>query len=370
MRRLPAAILVSVASHAAALGWIVYDGDVLAVTLREPLDRRPAPAAPAATPIDEPMAIVLLETRDEPAPTQPEPDLAAPTTAASGASRAPSRPAISTTTSGTAGAAGTPGTDETHRGPPGRSPYLTMRGPERPRIGGLSSTFLDRFLENSKPLAPPPDIPGERVGNELAEARRQLRRANQLDSTDVGRLRQRVIDLVKERDAEELKSSGGGTYRAEKDTFTAHVDADGRAHLEDHAAALDTQDRMMLGHGIDPYARNKLALLDRTRDQRVAVGERHRHVQLAHATELMQKNIDRLWSTARDLAARKQGLFELWDDCAETGSDDLVTGGAAARQLVVGVIRARLRGPDAYSAAELAALNAHRHSSAVFAPYD
>jgi hypothetical protein len=126
----------------------------------------------------------------------------------------------------------------------------------------------------------------------------------------------------------------------------------------------------MLGMGIDPYARDKLALLDRTRDQRVAVGERYRKAQLAHAAELMQRNIDRLWATARDLAARKRGLFELWDDCAEAGGDELVAAADAARRLVIGVIHGRLRGADAYTAAELAELNAIRRSTAVFAPYE
>jgi len=37
---------------------------------------------------------------------------------------------------------------------------------------------------------------------------------------------------------------------------------------------------------------------------------------------------------------------------------------------VIGAIRARLRGPDAYAAAELAALNAIRRSQAAFAPYE
>jgi hypothetical protein len=40
----------------------------------------------------------------------------------------------------------------------------------------------------------------------------------------------------------------------------------------------------------DRIARNKLALLDRTRDQRVAVGERHRKSQLAHAGALAELN--------------------------------------------------------------------------------
>ena len=83
----------------------------------------------------------------------------------------------------------------------------------------------------------------------------------------------------------------------------------------------------------------------------------------------MQKNIDHLWATTRDLAARKQGLFELWDDCAEDGDDELVAAAVQARLLLIGFIQSKLTGGDAYSADELAKLNAKRTSRAVFAPY-
>jgi len=202
-----------------------------------------------------------------------------------------------------------------------------------------------------------PDTP-----ERLSELRAELRR----DHHSV----EQIVALNDQIARQDLQPSGGGTYRAEQRTFTTKVDADGSAHLEDKPDELDSQDRLMLHMGIDPYARNKLALLDRTRDQRAGVGQRHRHAQLAHAAELMQRNIDRLWAMAPGLAARKRGLFELWDDCAETGSDELVAGGAAACRLVIGAIRARLRGADAYTAAELAQLNAIRRSTAMFAPYE
>src|SRR5262245_48531261 len=95
MRRLPAAILASVASHAVALAWIVCDGTVLAVPLRD----RPAAVAPADPPVNpppgtpppEPIAIVLLETHDEPAEAQPRTPNAADAASASSASRADRR---------------------------------------------------------------------------------------------------------------------------------------------------------------------------------------------------------------------------------------------------------------------------------------
>jgi len=239
---------------------------------------------------------------------------------------------------------------------------MTMRSAERPPIE-LSPDFVADFLAHSKPVPPPPDIPGERLANEIRDLRARIRRG------EPGLLTELVARNA-ELAAEELKSSGGGTYKADHETFAAKVDADGKVHLEDKPENLDWQDRMMLQAGIDPYARNKLAMLDRTRDQRVAVGERRRSAQLGRAGELMQKNIDRLWAMTTDLAARKAGLFELWDDCAETGSTEVVAAASAARTLVIGVIRARLRDSSAYTTAELAALNARRRSAAVFAPYD
>jgi hypothetical protein len=375
MRRLSAAIVVSVTSHAVALAWLVVSGNVLAVPLRDPPTRPTVPPiATGATAPSEPIALVLLdprESRDESpvvlddAAAQPRREPARPP------ARSPSQEARRDPSSGEtillggtsrgeppdkAGASGEPA------GAPGRSPWMTMRRPEGPELKGLSQSFVDDFLSRSKPLAPAPDIPDERISNEIAEARRELRRGR-------GSLEQ-VVALLREREAEELKRSAGGTFTADKPTFTAKVDRDGQVHLEDKPWQLDTQDRLALSMGIDPYARNKLALLDRTRDQRVALGERRRHDQLARATELVQRNIDRLWSTARDLAERKRGLFELWDDCAETGSDELVAGGTAARAIVIGTIRARLRGGDAYTASELVQLNAIRRSKAVFAPYE
>jgi len=379
VRKLPAAIVLSMASHAAAFAWVVRDGAAPAVPLRSVFaavaDPRPADPPPADPPPEsEPIAVVFLDARSAPtpaprdaAPDRTPPERRAISTSAARAHEQPrGAPAIST---------GTARGDELPRGAPAsggpaRSPWMTMRGPERPGGVGLSPEFLADFLAHSRPVPPPPDIPGERIGDEIAELRKQLRRAERYRPDEVAGGLQQLVALNDQRAAEELKPAGGGTYRADKETFTAKVDADGKVHLKDRPGKLDTQDKMMLRMGIDPYGRNKLAFLDRTRDQRAAVGERHNRAQLAHATELMQNNIDRLWAVTSELAARKAGLFELWDDCAEAGSDELVAGGAAARALVIGAIRARLRGDVAYTAAELAQLNAHRRSTAVFAPYE
>jgi len=358
MRPLPAAILVSVASHALGLGWLAWSGrvqgELSGATASPPRSSGPLPTHAAADP--EAIELVLFA-----ASSTPEAPMAlTPLRGAASARDRRGETGIAIAAVEREAAAATDATDG-HRddasAAPARSPWLTMRGPAPPELHGPSRGFLDEFLARSRPLAPAPDTP-ERLADERAELRRGHDNIAQ------------IVALNDQIARQDLKPSGGGTYRAEQGTFTATVDAGGTAHLEDKPGELDAQDRLMLRKGFDPYAHDKLALLDRTRDQRVAIGERHRKDQLAHATELMQRNIDRLWAAAPDRAARKRGLFELWDDCAETGGDELVAPAGAARRLVIGTIRARLRGPDAYTTAELAELNAIRRSTAVFAPYE
>lgn len=248
-------------------------------------------------------------------------------------------------------------------GKPTHSDLMTMRKPGK-ELKGMTGDFLSKFLENSKPLAPPPDIPGERLGNEIAELRAQLRRAERYSPEELAGMRAQLVALNDQLKNEELEPAGGGTYKTEKETFRAKVNADGSVKLTDKPENMDSQDKMMLEHGIDPYARAKLAYLDRTRDQRVAIGKRFREQELKKSVIYMQQNIARLWAMTKDVEKRKHGLFELWDECAEQGNPEEIAGGEAARAFVMAYIRAKVK----YTQAELDALNTKRQSTQVFAP--
>ena len=145
----------------------------------------------------------------------------------------------------------------------------------------------------------------------------------------------------------------------------------GEATVPIVGGGFDVTDALMRRHGQDPYASKKLAYLDSTRDQRVQIGNRYRQKQLDQSVVIMKGNLDRVWSLHTP-AERREALFELWDECAETGPDALVAAGRDARTLVIGVIRARIPfgSADAFSADEIAALNRKKQSKAVFAPYD
>ena len=117
-------------------------------------------------------------------------------------------------------------------------------------------------------------------------------------------------------------------------------------------------------HVGDQYASRKRALLDDTRDERAARGGAFRAEQLARSAELMHRNLELLWRTTPDPAARRRALFELWDECGE-GDGPLGEAGERARAEVIGWIRAHR---VSYPPDELAALASTRASTQEFAP--
>jgi hypothetical protein len=357
MRGLVVAVVCSVLVHAFGLAWYVAR-DVPPLVYPAPPPPEAPPSPTVATLDPAPLEVVLL---DEPSNGGGHAGVAASTEAAPVKRGRITRPG--STAAGTSETArpdatgGTTGTGE-------RSPYMTMRKPGDEPMHGPSADFVADFLNRTKPIPPPPDIPGERVGDQIADLRAQLKRADRYSPEQLASMRAELVALNAEREAEELEPAGGGSFKTEKDTFRAHVNPDGSVKLTDKPKNMDAQDRMMLRHGIDPYARNKLAYLDRTRDQRVAIGKRYREEQLGKSVIYMQKNIAWLWSTTSDPAKRKQGLFELWDECMETGSPEEIAGGESARAFVMAKIRATVK----FTPEEVRALNAQRTSKQVFAP--
>lgn len=324
MRPAPLAIAISVALHAAAVaGYQLHDA-------KPPELRLVSPAPADVAPEPEPVAIVLLPDHAPALAVAPRIRDSRP--ASHGTSRAP---ATSTAAISSVHGDRQP---EAHGTEPAGS--AAAPPPEGGFTEGLSTDFVDHFLANSKPLEHEPAPTGELHPN--------------------GR---------------EMKSN--------HDTFDAHVGRDGyvtmdtKPDVDVHPGCLfggckmAFDDALMRRHGIDPYASAKRQWLDKTRDERVAMGIAFKKEELAHSAIYMQKNLEWMWQHTGDPAERKHALFELWDEAAETGEDELVQGGAAARAYLIGFVRSRLPAgsPEAFSEQELAELNAHRTSHATFAPY-
>jgi len=135
---------------------------------------------------------------------------------------------------------------------------------------------------------------------------------------------------------------------------------------------LDVTSYLMKKFGVgDAYSARKLKALDDTRLERAEKGAAFKQEQLAHAAQLMQGNLERVWAATRDPDERKAVLFELWDECAE-GEGPTGLAGDRARTMVIGWIRAQLPpgSAAAYTAAELALLDGRRTSHQHFVPYE
>jgi len=381
MRILTAALALSAALHGGAIAWVQSrpDRDTEAM----PAVTQPAvEIVPASAAEPPPMVVALLDDHTvvptTPSTTRDRHPMAATASVSTGTHR--------TTETAPATTVLVPPTNEP---PPARNPLMTMRKPQLDTVP--SGDFLERFMRNTKPLQPK-DIRTEQLQDDLANAEGLLKNARWVANATPDQItgaRMSALAFRDELNNRELKPDGTGT-KSEHETFKIKVAADGTAKIHDKANIqrkglltwqFDVTDGMMRDKGIDPYSSYKLKVLDETREERVAIGKRYRTQQLTRSKQLMQANLERLWATTTDPAERKQGLFELWDDCAETGPemersgrsevDELVAGGTSARAHVVGFIRSRLPTgtSDAFTETEIERFNKHRKSNARFAPY-
>ncbi|HEY5934114.1 MAG TPA: hypothetical protein VIU61_05760 [Kofleriaceae bacterium] len=360
-RALPAAVIASTVAHGAIALWIALDEpdpDEIVVAVTD----EPRPIAPVEI---EPVAFELL------APAA----VAAATRSQDGdvIVRAATRTITSTTSRGSEIAPPTQ-PDSTK---PGRRNPLAMRKPE---VAGMSPEFVADFLARTKPLPEVPDLPGARIDARIAGIRDQLKDprfvANK-SPEELAAMRADLVGLAQAREQVELQANKDGTYTTEKETFIAQVGKDGKVKLVDKPNfqvvtpfhfKFDVTDGAMRAAGIDPYSAAKLRYLDRTRDQRVEIGKQHSREQLAQSAEYARLNVERLWRQTSDLAARKQGLFDLWDECEESGDAARVAGGEAARKFIIRFIQVKLTGRDAYTVDDLARLNKVRRSKQRFVP--
>jgi hypothetical protein len=368
VRILPTALAISAVLHGAAIAWVKArptpkpePEELVTVSIVEVVP----PAASSAPPTE----VTLLDDNTVVVP--------APVASSASHSRPGKKQSIATSR-GTAVETAPP--PDTQQQPP-RTKLMTMRHPKLEH--GPSSDFWAKFEANTKPLKPK-EIAGEQLSAEIETAADNLNNPRWIaNATSDQVLEERAKLAAKryEKSTAELQPDQGGGTKSNHRTFKAKFNPDGTiATLDDKrnfritsplSAEFDITDAMMRSKGIDPYSSYKLKVLDETRDERAAIGKRYRTQQLAQSRHHMQRNLDRLWSSTADLAARKQGLFELWDDCAESGGEELVVAGASARAHVVGFIRSKLPAgsSDAFSAAEIVQLNRQRKSRAPFAPY-
>jgi hypothetical protein len=352
VRTLAVTAAVSLLVHGVALAW------VMSTPKAEP---PPVVAAPVIT-VEEELTIVELLPDSPVAPPVAVPERGGGTTVAAAGTPRQGKARVAISTGAQTGTETAP-VIVTPVEPPAKPPQRRLGMRTGPQLTTVADQLATLALANpdTRPL---PDYPGQRS--------RQA-----LDVAKATGDREGIVAAREAMAAEELKAHKDGTFTSDKTTFVAKVDKDGTVSFKDKAnlqigglhGTFDATDWAMRAQGMDPYAAEKLRYLDRTRDQRVEIGKAYRKEQLGQSARLMQAHLDRVWQSTTDAAARRQAVFDLWDDCAETGEPELVEGGEAARELLVRFVQVKLKGAAAFTVEDLAKLNAKRRSKAAFDPY-
>jgi len=179
-----------------------------------------------------------------------------------------------------------------------------------------------------------------------------------------------------------------GSYDIQRQGFTAHIAQDGSISFSDRQFGsmafidpvrgiapyvnLDVTDAFMRMLGEDPYLSDKLAVLDATRGERIAIRKAHNEEMMHRALADLPSYLNAVWTYPHwSGSIRRQILFELWDEAAEDGNDLVREGGAQARLVIARFIAFKLPPgtPDAFSDEELMAFNRDRTSVEQFDPY-
>jgi hypothetical protein len=156
-------------------------------------------------------------------------------------------------------------------------------------------------------------------------------------------------------------------------TFVARVDPEGRVSFHDKGVFASYASLTIYGRfGGVSAPREKQAFLEDTFEERFAMRAEHGARVMEIAIEHLPRYLAAVWRYREwSLQTRKRILFELWDECAEQGNEELVEGGRAARRIITRFVRRYLPadGDQAFTEQELTALNNERTSAEPFAPY-
>lgn len=185
-----------------------------------------------------------------------------------------------------------------------------------------------------------------------------------------------------------LTPTGRGTYAAKDTHFRAKIAHDGELEMEsrippprisvlpDGSAQLelpiDANDVIYAALGEDPYLYEKMKFAAATRELRAQMADAACKERLSDSVLEIKARLDAVWrDKQRSLDDRRKTIFQLWDQCAEDGSEDVRRTTVQVRASIVAYINEHLPAASryAYSTADLHALNQTRRSSAVFAPY-
>jgi len=136
---------------------------------------------------------------------------------------------------------------------------------------------------------------------------------------------------------------------------------------------FDVTDWLMRKFKQDPYSFQKAQFLERTRGERMLMAAGEKSENLRNSMFSFRRNLTAVWTnTSWSKQKRRALLFQLWDECAETGTREVLASAAGIRTTIMAFIRRHMPAgsSSAYTVPELKRLNARKKSRALFTPYE
>ncbi len=196
------------------------------------------------------------------------------------------------------------------------------------------------------------------------------------------------------------RDKGKMVYRDPGGRFVATLRNDGRVDFKNKSGKISWTDNAIgdpdalirMAAGEDPYARAKAALLKATFDLRLGMAVKFQKQQLDKRLKRLDGDLTTIWTDERrDLAARKELIFQHWDECDEPVDSEPADvelpgfgkvqnseldqarhdAALSARSQITKFVRknAPAGSAEAYTASELAGMNKRRASKQKFDPY-
>lgn len=228
----------------------------------------------------------------------------------------------------------------------------------------------------------PPPLTGALLEELVAPGPRQATERSALESGPSPRIPGRRGQPGQTRDARIQWRRPRNRAAVSDGLITARIATDGSIEAFDDppAARLDSPlsgsfdvgDMVMRAVGMDPYQARKLALMDATRDARAAMAIAEERQRLTLAVGDMPARLLAIWNDpSLGIERRRELIFLMWDECAESGSSARMQASRAVRATIEAFVRqhAPSGSRSAYSLSELDRLNRRRRAQTPFAPY-
>ena len=174
------------------------------------------------------------------------------------------------------------------------------------------------------------------------------------------------------------KKTRSGAWKVRCAGWSATIRPDGSVRFADGSFrwlglgfTFDVTDAVMRAKGQDPYAAAKVRFLDETRSWRRKLRRAWYRRQGRAFLQRLPKMLAGIMASKLSDADKRRLLFELWDECLETGSTELAAMGRIARSRILEFARRHFpaRSKRAYTKEELERFNRIRTSKARFDPY-